>query len=195
MLYDSGRDDGPVMEARFSTRDGDLVAFDGWSGDVINIFVVGADGKGLRQLTHSTGGAPAAGAGAFRPRWFPGADTHILYFDSADASMYIVPSGTLDVDPTPRRLWTGRDFEWTTVPGELPPAVATPTMIDTPVVPTQTPAPPPVTPDESGLLPPDAGSGAAAARGRGRLWLPMALAASGAAFLAGAAVRARARRR
>jgi len=197
-LYDSPRDDGPTLSASFSP-DGNTVAFDGYAGDAINIFLVNADGSNIRQLTHSP-------AGAFRPRWWPHADTHIIYFDSATTTLNIVTTGTLGDAGEVRRLSIlGRAVEWAPVTGMLPPSATLPlpppTSISPPVAaetplspPGATPVSPP--PGNTGIIGPDTGDGATSPAGasRGLPFAAIALAAAAATLAAGGAAAARARR-
>ncbi|MEX2245695.1 MAG: hypothetical protein WEC75_03320 [Dehalococcoidia bacterium] len=159
LIYDSGRDDGPGLEARFSPQ-GNLVAFDGFSGDVINVFLANADGSDVRQLTHSA-------VGAYHPRWWPLADTHLLYIEAADGAVsYLTSTGTL-VDVETRRLFWAPGVEWAPIPGVLPADIVIPTPTVAPE-PTATPSPEPtvelITHGDSfdGLTGPGTGTGPSA---------------------------------
>jgi len=161
MLYDSGSDVGSVMEARFSPS-GRTIAFDGMSGDVVNIFLMQSDGSNIRQLTHSA-------TGAFGPRWWPGADTQLLYWDMQTVTMRIITSDTANLeDGEARTLFFGMDYEWAPVAGPLPRGLSTPeptsTMTPAPTaaptaIPSSTPPQPTPTPATTAIAGPGTGEG------------------------------------
>jgi TolB protein len=162
-LYDSPSETGPLMGSRFSP-DGNTIAFDGLADGVPNIYLIGADGSNMRQITSST-------AGAWRPRWWPQADTHLLAFDGDTVTMSVLSSGSLVEIGEPRPLFFGNNYEWAPTFGSLPPNAVAPTPTAEPVPPSPplaelTPVSPPLpagtASSDSRIIAPDTGSGGAA---------------------------------
>lgn len=131
MLYDSPVQNGLTLEARFSS-DGQLIAFDGYSGATRNIFIMKPDGSDVHQLTHSA-------TGAFRPR-FDG-DGRVLYNDLDGLTMNLITFASDDPEHgTVKTLLPAIEFEWAPAPGPLPANAVTPTATPTPAA-TPTPSP------------------------------------------------------
>jgi hypothetical protein len=144
LLYDSKNEHGPGMSASLSP-DGNTVAYDGFTGDVINAFRIDADGANNRQLTHSSGGA-------YSPLWSSDG-AWIVYVDGGDAAtLHAIPSGPpYSADGPPRPLLLGVSAELAPAAGPLPANAATPTPTAAPsatgeISPTPEAPPPAATP-------------------------------------------------
>jgi hypothetical protein len=184
MLYDSRLENGFMMEARFS-RDGQLIAFDGYSGAIRNIFVMKADGSDVHQLTHSA-------TGAFRPR-FDG-DGRVLYNDLDGTTMKMVTFASDDPEHgTVTALLPAIEFEWAPAPGPLPANAITPTATPQPAA-TTTP-PPMLTPvGQPSPIPvdlhgPNVGSGASGSDGEGSTYAALLGLLGAGALIGGYALR------
>jgi Tol biopolymer transport system component len=137
--------------------DGEFIAFDGYSGKTMNVFVARPDGSDIHQLTHSN-------RGAFGAR--PAGDGMVLYndLDGPPALMSLIK---FDIDDpensTGEPLVPAVEFEWAPVPGTMPPnaveltPLPTATSTATPR-PTGTPVPRP-SPTPASLRGPNVGDG------------------------------------
>jgi TolB protein len=78
VLERRGHTNGPVFSA-----DGKRLAFFAWTDEHDQLFVVGVDGSGLRQVTRS-------GASNVMPRWSPDAAS-LFFFQQGPAAFCRVP--------------------------------------------------------------------------------------------------------
>ncbi len=190
-LYDSPRNDGPGMAAAFSP-DGQQVLFDGFSGDVTNVFLIDVDATDMRQVTDRPGGSAG---GAFSPD-----GKFILYGDyygnHGSATMALVP-GQAPYSPV-RQLFWGVGTEWAPVAGPLPPGATAPAPTVTAeatasatstAVAAETPEP--TSTSTSEIIGPNTGSGASSERNSWNEAAAGALAVLGAALVASGSLASR----
>ena len=188
-LYDSPRNDGPGMAAAFSP-DGQHILFDGFSGDVTNVFLINVNATDMRQVTDRPGGSAG---GAFSPdgKFILYGD---YYGDHGSATMALVP-GQAPYSPV-RQLFWAIGTEWAPVAGRLPPDAAVPTPTVTAsatstIVAAETPEPTGTSTGE--ILGPNTGSGASSERGSWDEAAAGVLAVLGAALVAAGSLTSRRR--